>query len=59
MDLKVPEKQFEELVTKATALDTLEKILRDLTEEERNGYSAGIVADKVLCIIENVRNQVE
>lgn len=59
MDLKVPEKQFEELVTKATALDTLEKILRDLTEEERNGYSAGIVVDKVLCIIENVRRQLE
>ncbi|MBS7382381.1 MAG: hypothetical protein KIG18_01505 [Candidatus Methanomethylophilaceae archaeon] len=58
MDLKVPEKQFEKLVTKATALDTLEKILRDLTEE-RNGYSAGIVADKVLCIIENVRRQYE
>ena len=59
MDLKVPEKQFEKLVTKATALDTLEKILRDLTEEERNGYSAGIVVDKVLCIIENVRRQLD
>lgn len=59
MDLKVPEKEFEKLVTKAIALDTLEKILRDLTEEERNGYSAGIVVDKVLCIIENVRRQLE
>ena len=59
MDLKVPEKQFEKLVTKATALDTLEKIVRDLTEEERNGYSAGIVVDKVLCIIEGVRRQLE
>ena len=49
MDLKVPQKQFEKLVMKATTLDTLEKILRDMTDEERNGYSAGIVADKVLC----------
>lgn len=56
---KGPEKQFEKLVAKATALDTLEKILKNMTDEERNGYSAGIVADKVLCIIEEVRRQCE
>ena len=59
MDLKVPQKQFEKLVAKATALDTLEKILKNMTDEQRNGYSAAIVADKVLCIIEEVRRQCE
>ena len=59
MGLKVPQKQFEKLVAKATALDTLEKILKNMTDEQRNGYSAGNVADKVLCIIEEVRRQCE
>lgn len=59
MDLKVPQKQFQKLVAKATTLDTLEKILKNMTDEQRNGYSAGIVADKVLCIIEEVRRQCE
>lgn len=59
MNLKVSEKEYEELVAKATALDTLEKRLKNMTDEERNGYSAGIVADKVLCIIEEVRRQSE
>lgn len=59
MDLKVPEKEYEELVLKATTLDRLEKVIRDLTYEERNNNRAGILADSLLWFINNIRRQSE
>lgn len=59
MDLKVPEKQFEELVRKATTLDRLEKVIKDLTYEERNYNRAGILADSLLWLINDIRRQLE
>ena len=59
MDLKVPEKEYEELVRKATTLDRLEKVLRDLTYEERNHNRAGILADSLLWLINDIRRQME
>lgn len=59
MDLKVPEKEFEELVRKATTLDRLEKVMRDLTYEERNHNRAGILADALLWMINDIRRQLE
>ena len=58
MDLKVPQKQFEELVRKATTLDRLEKVMRDLTYEERNNR-AGVLADALLWMINDIRRQCE
>ena len=58
MDLKVPQKQFEELVRKATTLDRLEKVMRDLTYEERNNR-AGVLADALLWMINDIRRQFE
>ena len=59
MDLKVPQKQFEELVRKATTLDTIEKFVRDLTAIQRNNFAAGELADLLLELIENTRRQCE
>lgn len=59
MDLKVPEKEYEELVRKATTLDRLEKVIRDLTYEERNHNRAGILADSLLWLINDIRRQLE
>ena len=58
MDLKVPQKQFEELAWKASTLDRLEKVMRDLTPEERNNR-AGVLADALLWMINDIRRQCE
>lgn len=59
MDLKVPEKEYEELVLKATTLDRLVKVMRDLTYEERNYNRAGVLADSLLWLINDIRRQRE
>lgn len=59
MDLKVSEKEFQELSLKATSLDWLERFVRNLTEKERNDFTAGDLADVLIKIIENGRRQCE
>ena len=59
MDLKVSEKEFQELSLKATSLDWLERFVRNLTEKERNDFTAGDLADVLIKIIENSRRQCE
>ena len=53
------QKEYEELVLKATTLDRLEKAIRDLTYEERNHNRAGILADSLLWLINDIRRQSE
>ena len=59
MDLKVPEKEYEELAWKATSLEWLERFIKNLTEKERNDFTAGDLADVLVKIIENTRRQSE
>ena len=59
MDLKVPEKEFRELSWKATSLEWLERFIKNLTEKERNDFTAGDLADVLVKIIENTRRQSE
>lgn len=59
MDLKVSEKEFRELSWKATSLEWLERFIQNLTEKERNEYTAGDLADVLIKIIENTRRQSE
>ena len=59
MDLKVPEKEFEELTWKASTLDYMEKFIESLTERERNEYTAGNLANVLIDIIERNRREHE
>ena len=59
MDLKVPEKEFEELAWKASTLEYMEKFLESLTERERNEYTAGNLAYVLIDIIERNRREHE
>ena len=59
MDLKVPEKEFEELPWKASTLDYMEKFLESLTERERKEYTAGNLAFVLIDIIERNRREHE
>lgn len=59
MDLKVPEKEYEELVWKAATLDYIEKFVTSLTEKERNEYTAGNLANVLIDRIEENRRQSE
>ena len=59
MDLKVPEKEYEELAWKASTLEYMEKFLESLTERERNEYTAGNLAYVLIDIIERNRREHE
>lgn len=59
MDLKVPEKEYEELTWKASTLEYMEKFLESLTERERNEYTAGNLAYVLIDIIERNRREHE
>ena len=59
MDLKVSEKEFEELAWKASTLEYMEKFIRSLTERERNEYTAGNLAYVLIDIIERNRREHE
>ena len=59
MDLKVPEKEYEELSQKATTLDFIKEFMRDLTAEQRNNFTAGDLVDLLLDLIKNTRRQCE
>ena len=59
MDLKVPEKELEELTWKASTLEYMEKFLESLTERERNEYTAGNLAYVLIDIIERNRREHE
>ena len=59
MDLKVPEKEFEELAWKASTLEYMEKFIESLTERERNEYTAGNLAYVLIDIIERNRREHE
>lgn len=59
MDLKVPEKEYEELAWKASTLEYMEKFLESLTERERNEYTAGNLAFVLIDIIERNRREHE
>ena len=59
MDLKVAEKEFEELTWKASTLDYMEKFIESLTERERNEYTAGNLANVLIDIIERNRREHE
>ena len=59
MDLKVPQKQFEELAWKASTLEYMEKFIESLTERERKEYTAGNLANVLIDIIERNRREHE
>lgn len=59
MDLKVPEKEYEELTWKASTLEYMEKFIESLTERERNEYTAGNLAYVLIDIIERNRREHE
>ena len=59
MDLKVPEKEYEELVWKASTLEYMEKFIESLTERERKEYTAGNLANVLIDIIERNRREHE
>lgn len=59
MDLKVPEKELEELTWKASTLEYMEKFIESLTERERNEYTAGNLAYVLIDIIERNRREHE
>ena len=59
MDLKVLEKEFEELVWKASTLEYMEKFIESLTVRERNEYTAGNLAYVLIDIIERNRREHE
>ena len=59
MDLKVVEKEFEELVWKASTLEYMEKFIESLTERDRNEYTAGNLANVLIKIIERNRREHE
>lgn len=59
MDLKVPEKEYEELAWKASTLEYMEKFLESLTERERMEYTAGNLAFVLIDIIERNRREHE
>lgn len=59
MDLKVPEKELEELTWKASTLEYMEKFLESLTERERNEYTAGNLAYVLIDIIKRNRSEHE
>ena len=59
MDLKVPEKEYEELAWKASTLEYMEKFIESLTERERNEYTAGNLAHVLIDIIERNRSEHE
>lgn len=59
MDLKVPEKEYEELAWKASTLEYMEKFLESLTERERKEYTAGNLAYVLIDIIERNRREHE
>ena len=59
MDLKVSEKEFQELSLKATTLDYIEEFLGDLTEGQRNYHTTGELADLLLKLIEHTREHSE
>ena len=59
MDLKVPEKEYEELTWKASTLEYMEKFIESLTERERNEYTAGNLANVLIKIIERNRREHE
>lgn len=59
MDLKVSEKELEELTWKASTLEYMEKFLESLTERERNEYTAGNLAYVLIDIIKRNRSEHE
>nr|DAF77019.1 MAG TPA: hypothetical protein [Caudoviricetes sp.] len=59
MDLKVAEKEYEELAWKAGTLEYMEKFLESLTERERKEYTAGNLAYVLIDIIERNRREHE
>ena len=59
MEIRIYEKELMKLSREAGTLEGLEIIIRGLTDDERNDCTAGELADRLLRIIENVRNQVE
>ena len=59
MDLKVPEKEYEELAWKASTLEYMEKFIESLTERDRNEYTAGNLANVLIDIIERNRREHE
>ena len=59
MDLKVSEKEFQELSWKASTLEYMEKFIESLTERERKEYTAGNLANVLIDIIERNRREHE
>lgn len=59
MDLKVSEKELEELTWKASTLEYMEKFLESLTERERKEYTAGNLAYVLIDIIKRNRSEHE
>ena len=59
MDLKVSEKEFKELTWKADTLVYMENFMKNLTEAQRNHFTAGELADVLLKLIKNTRRQME
>ena len=59
MNLKVSEKEYEELAWKASTLEYMEKFIESLTERERNEYTAGNLAYVLIDIIERNRREHE
>ena len=59
MNLKVSEKEYEELAWKASTLEYIEKFIESLTERERNEYTAGNLANVLIDIIERNRREHE
>ena len=59
MNLKVSEKEFEELSWKAATLEYIEKFIESLTERERNEYTAGNLTNVLIDIIERNRREHE
>lgn len=59
MDLKVPEKEYEELTWKASTLEYMEKFLESLTERERKEYTTGNLAYVLIDIIKRNRSEHE
>ena len=59
MNLKVSEKEYEELTWKASTLEYMEKLIESLTERERNEYTAGNLAYVLIDIIERNRREHE
>lgn len=59
MDLRISEKEFEELTWKASTLDYMEKFIESLTERERKEYTAGNLAYVLIDIIERNRREHE